>query len=736
MFKINTNLSYSMKNFSIYILTLSFILASCGGGGGGSDPAPITPPAPPSSVTMSFEINKKSIDYGDNLILSWSSSNATSCNASGDWQGSKATSGEETIEASRDGVLEFSIECNNSSSSANMEIKAVAFSDFDNFYFEQKGETFTFNTGKISPSDYGLPQRIQPIDLNIDGIDDLVMFPTGFWEGEDLPIRAFLYEENNWVEKEDLFTETIVTGVNFNPLIGDFNNDGWNDFVVPDQGKEVGNEGIGTPVEEIDFQYGKRVYLLSNGNGTYSPAFDNLPDNRKVFNHNAGIGDIDGDGLDDLIFSVIGDENPPTNDLGSFLYTNAVPYLNNGDGTFRIPNPIGDLPYRVEEFYLVPGGGNIIDINNDGRGEVILHGNGSVNNDIKYPTSSDPQVVKIFEFSEIEGFKEILTLEQSSSMNEKCTDWLATRIIEVDLDGDEYRDFAAGWEWLGVSECPGDIYWDFHQNNGNGTFTNVSDNASIYKHQVDESFETIYFISNDINGDGKKDLANQTNGNLRLLSEWEKDFILTRTGNDEQSILTPGKIIINENETLADVVESSVLGLITSGQFWPVWLNLNQDDNLDFMIVKSHDWNNGNPGDITGVDISAIKFIADPKFTNRHVRIISTDDGNRYEICNTKYFQSGEDYCEITPDITLRRDRSYIFTMAYSDYEAHPFKISDTKDGTHGGGTEYTSRVFVFDDGETISFTITIPENAPDELYYYCEVHSGMANDAVLSVIN
>ena len=110
MFKIYTNISMKhMKNFSIYILTLSFILASCGGGGGSSDPEPITPPIPASPVTMSFEANKKSIDYGDNLILSWSSSNATSCNASGDWQGSKATSGEETIEASRDGVLEFSI---------------------------------------------------------------------------------------------------------------------------------------------------------------------------------------------------------------------------------------------------------------------------------------------------------------------------------------------------------------------------------------------------------------------------------------------------------------------------------------------------------------------------------------------------------------------------------------------------------------------------------------------------
>jgi len=725
---------------SLTIILGAALLSACGGGGGGSsapEPVPTPAPTPAPTSTASLSIESELVPFEGNVTLTWSSTNATSCTAGGDWEGSKATAGEETFQTPRMGILEFSIECSNSSSSALSNVKGVGMVNFENFYFEQKGEVFTFNTGNNAAVDYGLPQRIQPVDLNMDGIDDLVMFPTGFWEGEDLPVRAFIYENNNWAEKEDIFTQTIVSGVNFNPLIGDFNGDGWNDFIVPDQGKEVGNEGTGTPAEEIDFQYGKRIYLLSNGDGTYSPAFDNLPDNRKVFNHNAGIGDIDGDGLDDLIFSVIGDENPPTDELGSILFTTAVAYLNNGDGTFRIPDPIGQLPYRENEFYLVPGGGNIIDINNDGRGEVILHGSGSADNSILYPTGADSQVIKIFEYDESEGFQEIASLDQSPSMNEQCTEWLATRIIEVDLDGDQFRDFAAGWEWLGVQECPGDIYWDFHQNNGDGTFTNVTADTTLTKHQVDESFETIYFISNDINGDGTMDLANQTNGNLRLMSEWENDFILVKSDEDDQPTYTPGNVIVNESESLADVVSSSDLGSINNGQFWPVWLNLNQDNQLDFMIVKSHDWENGDPGEARNVDISAIKFLSDPKFTIRHVRVVSTDDGNKYEICSMDYVKNGDKACELTPSLTLRRDRTYVFTMTTSNYEAHPFTFSTTKDGTHGGGESYTSRVYTDNDDELDSIVaITIPSDAPDQLYYYCGTHAGMANEAVLNIID
>ena len=713
----------------LFVIISTLVLANCGGGGGGgSEPAPAPVPTPAPASTASLSIESEIVPYWDTVTLSWSSTNATSCTASGDWEGTKALSGEETFETPRMGILEFGIECSNSSSSASAEVKGVGMINFENFYFEQKGEIFVFNTGDSSIGDYSMPQRFIPIDLNMDGIDDFIMAPTGFWQGEDQPLRAFIHENDNWVEQEGIFTQDIVTGINFSPLIGDFNKDGWNDIIIPDSGKELGNDG--TPSADVEFQYGKRIYVLSNGDGTYSPAFENLPDNRSVFNHNAGMGDFNGDGLDDLIFTVIGDPEPPTNELGSPLYTGAVPYINNDDGTFSIPDPIGDIPYNKIETYLGTGGANIIDINDDGKGEVIIHGAGTVDNSIIYPTTTDPQVVKVFEYEESKGLVEILSLPQSDSMREYCSTWLSTKIIEVDLDGDQFRDFAAGWEILfppGGVACDGDIYWDFFQNNSDGTFTNVSEIATTNLNQIDETFQTIYFHSNDINADGVVDLANQANSII-------DDFILTRTEDDDKPIFTPGNIIVNETES----IESAFLSRLEDGGKQPLWMNLNDDDYLDFVVIRtSNPGEFGEASNIRNADMPMLKFYSDPKFTIRRVRVVSTDDGNKYEICSMDYVKNGDKACELTPSLTLRRDRTYVFTMTTSNYEAHPFTFSTTKDGTHGGGESYTSRVYTDNDDELDSIVaITIPSDAPDQLYYYCGTHAGMANEAVLNIID
>lgn len=80
---------------TVRVVTGAFLLGgltACGGGGDGGS----TTPAP--SVTLSS--SSSSVPAGDAFTLTWSSSNATSCSASGAWSGSKSTSGsEEVIEA-------------------------------------------------------------------------------------------------------------------------------------------------------------------------------------------------------------------------------------------------------------------------------------------------------------------------------------------------------------------------------------------------------------------------------------------------------------------------------------------------------------------------------------------------------------------------------------------------------------------------------------------------------------
>ena len=70
---------------------------------------------------------------------------------------------------------------------------------------------------------------------------------------------------------------------------------------------------------------------------------------------------------------------------------------------------------------------------------------------------------------------------------------------------------------------------------------------------------------------------------------------------------------------------------------------------------------------------------------------------------------------------------TYVFDQTASTNATHPLKISTTNDGTHGGGSEYTTGVTVSGtagtDGKT---TIVINASTPTTLYYYCSNHSGM----------
>ena len=96
------------RNFYLF-LSLLFVIASCGGGGGGSSAEPTVP-----SATITLSISDNQIYIGESLILTWSTTNATSCSASGSWSGSKALSGSESITPDTDGSKSFTLTCSNS----------------------------------------------------------------------------------------------------------------------------------------------------------------------------------------------------------------------------------------------------------------------------------------------------------------------------------------------------------------------------------------------------------------------------------------------------------------------------------------------------------------------------------------------------------------------------------------------------------------------------------------------
>ena len=86
----------------------------------------------------------------------------------------------------------------------------------------------------------------------------------------------------------------------------------------------------------------------------------------------------------------------------------------------------------------------------------------------------------------------------------------------------------------------------------------------------------------------------------------------------------------------------------------------------------------------------------------------------------------------VTQDtVTLIEGATYKFDQSDSSNSGHPLRFSTTSDGTHGGGSEYTTGVTtVGTPGSSGAYTqITVAVGAPT-LYYYCTNHSGMGGTA------
>ena len=95
-------------------------------------------------------------------------------------------------------------------------------------------------------------------------------------------------------------------------------------------------------------------------------------------------------------------------------------------------------------------------------------------------------------------------------------------------------------------------------------------------------------------------------------------------------------------------------------------------------------------------------------------KVVGAGTGNRYFIDGVQQ-----------KTLVVKAGQTYKFSYP----SAHPFKFSTTVDGTHGGGSEYTSGVTV----GTNEVTIVIPNSSSiTSLYYYCSAHSGMGGTIII----
>ena len=107
-----------MKKISSILVTILFV-TSCGGGGGGGSSDTSPPVTNPSPSISSFSSSASSITAGESITLTWSTSNANSCSASGDWSGTKGTNGSETLTLDNVKTYSFTLTCSGATGTSN-----------------------------------------------------------------------------------------------------------------------------------------------------------------------------------------------------------------------------------------------------------------------------------------------------------------------------------------------------------------------------------------------------------------------------------------------------------------------------------------------------------------------------------------------------------------------------------------------------------------------------------------
>ena len=116
---------------------------------------------------------------------------------------------------------------------------------------------------------------------------------------------------------------------------------------------------------------------------------------------------------------------------------------------------------------------------------------------------------------------------------------------------------------------------------------------------------------------------------------------------------------------------------------------------------------NASSAEVYGFNLS---FVAST--INYSVTVASYGGGNKFHILGV-------------PQKTLELEEGNTYVFSYPS--AHPFALSTTSDGSHGGGSEYTTGVTRDSSANTLTFVV--PASAP-QLYYYCTNHSGMGGTA------